>query len=497
MSMNPERLKLLIQAGNPIIAMETPDEPRALRLVREVAQEAKLPLAEWSITEGLLPGSPGTSQTLVDPGKVLAALRYVKRSAYRTIYLFKDLNPHCKDPQVVRYLRELYFSADSRLWTLVLIDAMPLPPEVRRLTIPFDIGWPDEAELMDLVRGTFQDAQRRSVRQLESRLTKRELELLVQMLRGLTTEEAARVVSGAIHAHDVLDGSGLRQILDAKRNLLGTTGCLESIAADVSPEEIGGLSNLKRWLNLRHGGFTVRAREFGLEPPRGILLLGVQGCGKSLCAKVVASAWRMPLLRMDPGVLYQKYIGESEARLRESLRQAESMAPVILWIDEIEKAFASASADSADGGLSQRMFGTLLSWMQDHRHPIFLIATANNLAQLPPELMRKGRFDEIFFVDLPQPAEREAIFSIHLKKRGRDKSQFDLGRLVTAAEGYTGAEIEQAVISGLYAAFAAQTECTTEHISAAIQATQPLSVVMREHVERLRSWAQGRCVMAD
>ncbi len=223
----------------------------------------------------------------------------------------------------------------------------------------------------------------------------------------------------------------------------------------------------------------------------------MQGCGKSLCAKVVASAWRMPLLRMDPGVLYQKYIGESEARLRESLRQAESMAPVILWIDEIEKAFASASADSADGGLSQRMFGTLLSWMQDHRHPIFLIATANNLAQLPPELMRKGRFDEIFFVDLPQPAEREAIFSVHLKKRGRDKSQFDMARLVAAAEGYTGAEIEQAVISGLYAAFAAQTECTTEHILAAIQATQPLSVVMREHVERLRSWAKGRCVMAD
>jgi ATP-dependent 26S proteasome regulatory subunit len=497
MTMNPENLKLLIQAGNPIVAMETPDEPRALRLVREVAQEAKLPLSEWSITQGLLPVAPEASQTLVDPGKVLAALRYVKRSTYPAIFVFKDLSPHCKDAQVVRYLRELYFSADSRLWTLVLIDAAPLPPEVRRLTIPYDIGWPDEAELMDIVRETFQEAQRRSVRQLESRLTKRELEILVQMLRGLTTEEAARVVSGAIHAHDVLDSSGLRRILDAKRNLLGTTGCLESIAADVSPEEIGGLSNLKRWLNLRHGGFTARAREFGLEPPRGILLLGVQGCGKSLCAKVVASAWHMPLLRMDPGVLYQKYIGESEARLRESLRQAESMAPVILWIDEIEKAFASASADSADGGLSQRMFGTLLSWMQDHRHPIFLIATANNLAQLPPELMRKGRFDEIFFVDLPRPAEREAIFSVHLKKRGRDKSKFDLARLVTATEGYTGAEIEQAVISGLYAAFAAQAECTTEHMLAAIQATQPLSVVMREHVERLRSWAQGRCVMAD
>jgi AAA+ superfamily predicted ATPase len=497
MTMNPESLKLLIQAGNPILAMETPDEPRALRLLHAVAQDMNVPLSEWSITQGMLPSLPESSQTLVDPGKVLAALRFVKKSPYAAIYLFKDLSPHCKDPQVVRYLRELYFSPDARLWTLVLIDSLPLPPEVRRLAIPYDIGWPDEAELTEIVRETFQEAQRRSVRQLESRLTKRELETLVQMLRGLTTEEAARVVSGAIQADGVLDGSGLRRILEAKRNLLGTSGCLESIAADVSPDEIGGLNNLKRWLNLRHGGFTLRAREFGLDPPRGILLLGVQGCGKSLCAKVVASAWRMPLLRMDPGVLYQKYIGESEARLRESLRQAESMAPVILWIDEIEKAFASAGADSADGGLSQRMFGTLLSWMQDHRHPIFLIATANNLAQLPPELMRKGRFDEIFFVDLPQPAERDAIFSIHLKKRNRDKAKFDVARLVTAAEGYTGAEIEQAVISGLYAAFSAQTECTTEHILAAMQATQPLAVVMREHVEQLRSWAKGRCVMAD
>ena len=228
-----------------------------------------------------------------------------------------------------------------------------------------------------------------------------------------------------------------------------------------------------------------------------MLLLGVQGCGKSLCAKVVASAWRMPLLRMDPGVLYQKYIGESEARLREALRQAESMAPVVLWIDEIEKAFASAGSDSADGGLSQRMFGTLLSWMQDHRQPIFLIATANNLAQLPPELMRKGRFDEIFFIDLPGPAEREAIFAVHLGKRQRDKARFDLARLVAASEGFTGAEIEQAVISGLYAAYAEKAECTTEHIVAAIQTTQPLSVVMREQVERLRAWAKGRCVMAD
>jgi AAA+ superfamily predicted ATPase len=495
--MTSENLKLLIHSGNPIIAMETPDEPRAFRMVLEAAQELALPLAQWSVTDGLVTVLPAAVETLAEPGKALAALRRVKESGNAMLYVFKDLGPHCKDPQVVRALRDLYFSPASRLWTLILIDAVTPPPEVRRLTIPFEVGWPDEEELTAVVRNTFQEAQGRSLGQIESRLTKRDMETLVQTLHGLTSDEAARVVAGAIHADRVFDAADLPMIVDAKRRLLGTTGCLEPIAADVSPDEIGGLGNLKKWLNLRHSGYTAKAQEFGLDPPRGILLLGVQGCGKSLCAKVVASAWRMPLVRMDPGVLYQKFIGESESRLREALHQAESMAPVVLWIDEIEKAFASASSESADGGLSQRMFGTLLSWMQDHRHPIFLIATANNLAQLPPELMRKGRFDEIFFIDLPGPAQRETIFAIHLRKRRRDKSQYDIARLAAAAKGFTGAEIEQAVVSGLYNAFAEKTDCTTEHIAAAIQATQPLSVVRREHVEQLRAWAATRCVMAD
>jgi SpoVK/Ycf46/Vps4 family AAA+-type ATPase len=372
-----------------------------------------------------------------------------------------------------------------------------LPPEVRRLTVPFDVGWPNEDELNEVVRKTFQDAKRRSLFDIQANLTKREMEQLVQTLRGLTADEAARIVAGAIHDDNLLDGSDLPRVVDAKRNRLGTMGCLESIMADVGPEEIGGLANLKQWLAQRRGGFTHRAREFGLDPPRGILLLGVQGCGKSLCAKVVASAWRMPLLRMDPGVLYQKFVGESEARLREALDQAESMAPVVLWIDEIEKAFASASAESVDGGLSQRMFGTLLSWMQDHRHPIFMVATANNITQLPPELMRKGRFDEIFFIDLPGSAQRKTIFAVHLRKRRRDPDLFDLDRLAASSEGYSGSEIEQAIVSGMYAAFAAGTQLGTEHILEAIRATQPLSVLMRERVEHLRAWAQNRCVPAD
>jgi AAA+ superfamily predicted ATPase len=494
--MKLDSLHLLIQAGNPIISIETPDELRAVELVREVAGKMSLPLAEWSLTEGLVEWLPPGKQ-LVGPGKLPQALEQVKQTCGATLYLFKDLGPHCRDPMVVRHLRDLYFSPDSRLWSMVLVEALGLPPELRRLTVPFSIGWPDEEELAEVVRTTFREAKRRSLEQIEARLTQREMEQLVQMLRGLTSNEAARLVSAAIHDDGVLDGAQLPKIMEAKRARLGTLGCLETITADVSPDDMGGLRRLKRWLNLRREGFSARAREFGLDAPRGMLLLGVQGCGKSLCARVVASAWRMPLLRMDPGVLYQKFIGESEARLREALQQAESMSPVVLWIDEIEKAFASASSDSADGGLSQRMFGTLLTWMQDHSAPIFLIATANNIDRLPPELMRKGRFDEIFFVDLPGPAEREAILAIHLRKRRRDKSQFDIARLVAASDGFSGAEIEQAIVSGLYLAFSANCQCTTEHLLAAIQATQPLSVLMREHVEQLRAWAHCRCVPAD
>jgi len=495
--MKPDALKLLIQSGNPVISLETSDELRAGQLVRMVAEQMALPLFEWSVTDGLRRVPLQSSQPLVPPGQIVQALTYVKEAADPALFLLKDLGPHCKDPQVVRTLRDLHFKPAERLWTLVLLESSPLPPAVRRLTVPFEIGWPDAAELEKVVRRTFREARKRSLQKIEARLTQRQLEQLVQSLRGLTAEEAARIVSAAIHDDYVLDATDLPRIVDAKRNRLGTLGCLETIVADFAPEDIGGLGNLKRWLTLRRSGYTARAHEFGLDPPRGILLLGVQGCGKSLCAKVVAAAWNMPLLRMDPGVMYQKFVGESEARLREALGQAESMAPAVLWIDEIEKAFASAHSPSADGGLSQRMFGTLLSWMQDHRHPIFLIATANTISQLPPELMRKGRFDEVFFIDLPSAEDRENIFAIHLRRRGRDPGRFDLPGLAAATAGFTGAEIEQLIVTGLYAAFARDTECTTEHLLEAVRQTQPLSVLMREEVEQLRAWAQGRCVPAD
>jgi SpoVK/Ycf46/Vps4 family AAA+-type ATPase len=372
-----------------------------------------------------------------------------------------------------------------------------LPDAVRRFTVPLRLPLPEAAELERVVRDTFYHVRDTGYMEVTSTLTKRDMEQIVNTLRGLTCAEAARVIGAAIHDDYALTPDDLPRIIEAKRNLLQSTGCLESVTVNVSVDEVGGLDNLKRWLARRRGGMTSRARAFGLEPPRGILLLGVQGCGKSLCARVVAADWGMPLLRMDPGVLYQKYIGETENRLREALAQAESMAPAVLWIDEIEKAFASAGAESADGGLSQRMFGTLLSWMQDHRSPIFIVATANNLTALPPELMRKGRFDEVFFVDLPSATARRQILGIHLRRRKRDPERFGLDALAAVTEGFSGAEIEQMVLSALYEAFASGVELTDQHLLAEARATRPLSVLMGERVRQLRAWGEGRCVPAD
>jgi AAA+ superfamily predicted ATPase len=494
-----DHLALLIQAGHPLLLVETTDEDRAVDLVRGTAGTLQRACCDWSLTKGLwqLDAQARPAKQLAPAGKPAVALEHVLRSGEQMVFVFRDLGPHVRDAQVHRLLRDLQPICRKMRCTIVCVEYLPFPAEASRLVVRYDIGWPTADELEQTIRETFQRIQNESLYEVTSKITRREMEQLVHTLRGLTRSETERVIASAIYRDYTLSGDDLPRIVEAKRQLLGATGCLESIVADFSPDDIGGLDNLKQWLRVRRGGFTQTAREFGVEPPRGVLMLGVQGCGKSLCAKVVASDWKMPLLRLDPGVLYQKYIGESESRLRQALSQAEAMSPVVLWIDEIEKAFASASADSADGGLSQRMFGTLLTWMQDHRHPIFLVATANDVSQLPPELMRKGRFDEMFFVNLPNDEARKRIWSIHLSRRQRNPLAFDLDGLAQATEGFSGAELEQLVRAGLYRAFSTQTELCDEHLYAEARATNPLAVVMPERIARLRAWAEERCVSAD
>jgi len=260
--------------------------------------------------------------------------------------------------------------------------------------------------------------------------------------------------------------------------------------------EIGGLENLKRWLAKRKKAFTPEAKRFGIPAPKGVILLGVQGCGKSMAAKAVAREWGLPLLTMEPGRLYDKYVGESDKNLEKALKTAERMAPCVLMIDEIEKGFAYVGSSEADAGLSKRIFGRLLGWLQERKASVFVVATCNQIEALPPELIRKGRFDEIFFIDLPRHDERKEIFTAHLKKRKRDPAAFDLDALAHASEGFSGAEIEQAIVSGLYTSYSAKKELDTGTLAGEISATRPLSGIMAEKISRLREWAAGRTVSA-
>jgi SpoVK/Ycf46/Vps4 family AAA+-type ATPase len=317
-------------------------------------------------------------------------------------------------------------------------------------------------------------------------------------LVGLPEEEALRVLRKCVMARNKVDAGLLDDVLEAKREALRTDGLLETVKRDTSFTDVAGLQGLRDWIGKRKSALTPEGQRFGLVPPKGVLITGVQGCGKSLAARAVAGEWGYELARLDAGALYDKFVGESEKRLKKALDLAQKISPVVLWIDEIEKAFASAgSSGDADAGLSQRLLATLLTWMQDREGGVFLAATSNNITILPPEMLRKGRFDEIFFVDLPRAEVRAALFSLHLKKRGRDAAGFDVNKLAAATEGFSGAEIEQAIVAGLYTAFNRKQQLSTDVLLEEIHATQPLSVTRAEEITAIREWAKNRAVPAD
>ncbi|HEV8290367.1 MAG TPA: AAA family ATPase, partial [Tepidisphaeraceae bacterium] len=424
-----------------------------------------------------------------------AALYHLIHQSQRKLAILLDVAGHLKDERTLRHLRDLIGKFAASGGTLILIDHADLPAPIRALAQRFELSLPDEKALEQLVVQTVR--ARNKIAPVRVDLGRQNLRTIVRNLSGLTRRQARQIILDAICNDHCLSADDITLMLAEKRQYLQGEGLLEYIEAPVDLSEIGGMVNLKHWLAQRQNALTDDAAAFGIPPPRGVLMLGVQGAGKSLSAKAVATAWQRPLLRMDPGVLFDRFIGESERRLREALKQAEMMSPVILWIDEIEKGFASAASQSVDGGLSKRMFGTLLTWMQEHKAPVFLIATANDIEALPPELLRKGRFDEIFFIDLPSLEARAQIFAVHLRRRKREPGRFDIPALSAAAEGYSGAEIEQAIISALHDSFTARSELSTERIIHALKTSPPLSVTMREKIDALRHWAQGRCLAAD
>ena len=493
-----EHISRLITARHPCLAIATFEEDYALGLLRMIAVERGWDLWLWSVTRGVSDGLIADSPPVASSEHPAAALYHFARQQphKQAIFVTVDLADHLKDGRTLRLLRESAERFERTGSTLVMIDHQDeLPPVVAALATRVELGLPEEPELESIVKETLRRVNAET--KISLQLNRAELRTIVRNLRGLSRRQARQVVMDSVCDDRRFDAADLETILARKRRVVGSKGPLEFVQAPVSLDEVGGLGRLKHWLTLRRDCLAEDAVAFGISPPRGVLMLGVQGAGKSLSAKAVATAWQRPLLRLDAGSLYEKFIGESERHLRDALHQAEMMAPVVLWIDEIEKGFASAASHSADGGLSKRMFGALLTWMQEHKAPVFLVATANDIEALPPELLRKGRFDEIFFVDLPAPEARQTIFDIHLRKRKRDPAKFDLAALAGASEGYSGAEIEQAIIGALYDAFAAKADLTTGHVMAALTASPPLSVTMAEKVSELRDWSRGRCVPAE
>jgi hypothetical protein len=503
--------------------METVEEVRALVLVRLACSELNLPVFEWTIADGLVrsgsgasisppvgqmrmpissDASSGPSSSLktaiyntADPVQALANLESMTIEA---VFVLKDFHRHMDNPVIVRRLRDVgqKFSANRRT-LIITAPAIEMPPELTGLIEFLDLPLPDCDRLREIIHETFTRLSGNHTLKLQ--LDAAGVDAMAANLRGLTEETAERAISQAVVARLALCPDCVTDVLDSKKALLKRSEMLEFVDSTDNMTSVGGLDTLKHWLEQRRGAWDEGALKFGLEPPKGVIILGVQGCGKSLCARAVAGEWNLPLVKFDTAAVYDKFIGETEKRIQKVFKVAEGLAPCILWIDELEKVFAGSGPDSAsaDAGVSSRLLASFLSWMQDRKSPVFVAATCNNVTVLPPELIRKGRFDELFFVDLPSAAERKQIFAIQLTKRQRNPSDYDLDQVALKAKGFSGAEIESAVQTALYAAFACKKELSNEDLVTALSSTVPLSITRAEEIAELRAWAKDRAVWAS
>jgi hypothetical protein len=497
-----EQVDLLVRSRYGLVIVDTLEEERVEELFKQIASKLQLHYYSWTRSRGLRRGMNAndayidekTAQPVKDPAE---ALRLVEREG-SGIFHFAGLAAWFGDPVIERHVRDVATQFAQRRGALVVSghENVRLPDSLR-----------PHATILRLPPLRFDDYRalvERVIREHSSRmpvkveLTAGERVRLIQNLTGLSLIEAEKVLNGLIIDDGCLRADDVEHALEAKRKMVQQDGLLEYWPVEEGMANVAGLTGLKAWLTKRRNivADPLRATEFGLSFPKGVLLLGVPGCGKSLCAKAVAHEWGLPLLKLDPANLYDKYVGDSEKNFKRAMQTAERLAPIVLWIDELEKAFAGDSSEE-DGGVSRRVFGAFLSWLQERRGDVFVVATSNDVAKLPPEFIRKGRFDEVFFVDLPTAQARCAIFTIHLRKRKQDPASFDLARLAAASEGFSGAEMEQAIIAGLYTAFSANTPFTTDILLAELAATRPLSRTMREKLDDLRRWAADRTVSAE
>ncbi len=492
-----EILDIYIRARYPLLWIVTPEEERALAEIDQLAQSQRKRLLIWSSTTGILnPALPGRND--VSKRDPLALLTAILEESESCIWVLRDFHPFLRDPNVVRRLREVAFGLRTSNKTVLLLGpVLKIPSELEKEVTVVDFELPTADQLQHTLDGILEGVQRNG--KIEIALDKRQRGRLIQACLGLTENEAKDAVAKAIiQAGGRLGGEAIEAVTAEKRQIIRKSGLLEFYASDEVLTNVGGLETLKDWLRKRVRAFSDEARAFGLPEPKGILLVGVQGCGKSLVAKSVANSWRLPLLRLDVGRLFASLVGSSEENLRNAIKVGESIAPVVLWVDEIEKGFSGVgSSNVSDAGTAARVFGSFITWLQEKQKPVFVIATANDVSGLPPELVRKGRFDEIFFVDLPDATERAQIWQIHLSKRNRDPAQFDLNTLAMASDGLSGAEIEQAVIAGLYEAFDKNRPLVMADLLEVLQETVPLSQMMAEEIESLRRWAGQRARRAS
>lgn len=507
-----ENLENLLKARFPLIYIESYEEQRVLSEISAVVSDKdrlRTPrkMMIWSTTEGLAaPGAQGPSNSK-SPADALAI---AQGTTEPTVFVFKDLHTSFgdsgkpADQMVIRRLRDIAhsFKNGSSLLTLIIVaPVLKLPTDLDKEITILDFPLPSEEEILKVLENMVETnkADGRIVFELSSTGK----EKLAKAAMGLTLNEAENAFARAMVEDGKLSDSDVDTVLDEKRQTIKKSGILEFINVDVALEDVGGLQNLKRWLLKREGSWLDEAKSYGIPAPKGILITGVPGCGKSLTAKAIGAAWQLPLLRLDIGKIFAGLVGSSEQNMRTAIRTAEAIAPCILWIDEIEKGFAGSSG-SGDSGTSSRVFGSFLTWMQEKTHPVFVIATANNIDKLPPEFLRKGRFDEIFFVDLPTKSERKMIWDLHLHKRLKspevlgkvklDDALFD--GLSEITEGYSGAEIEQAVIAGLFDAFSEKRSILEDDLSKSVKNMVPLSITQSEAIETIREWANVRAVAA-
>ncbi len=487
-------LDILLRARYPIIYAVSWEEERVIALLQRIASARGKKCLLWSVTRGIVAADApvqarGGSGNTRDP---LAALDAVLDHKEPAIFAFLDFHPYLRDPGIVRKLRETAAHLKASYKSLVLVSpVLEIPCELDKDITIVEFGLPRAEELAALLDRII--AEVGGSGEVTVSLDAAAREKLVNAALGLSLKEAENVFAKTLVRDHRLGADSVGLIIAEKEQVIRKSGLLEYVCPDAGIDGVGGLDELKHWLGKRTAAHSAQAREFGLPAPRGILLLGVQGCGKSLCAKAIAGYWQMPLLRWDMGKMFSSLVGSTELNIRRAIAVAESVAPAVLWVDEIEKAFAGSQSSSfSDAGTTARVLGAFLTWLQEKSAPVFVVATANSVTTLPPELLRKGRLDEIFFIDLPGSAERQDIFAIHLAKRRRDPGRFDLARLAAAAEGYSGSEIEQAIVAALYDVYDQNTDLHTEALLAALHKTVPLSKTMAEDINGIRQWASGR-----